>query len=81
MPPALITALFGLGREFVCIVRAVDIMLIVIDGRDVPDLFTYEFSDRRVVQVGCVLERVGAGADCVACAVGTVGVDGDLVAR
>ena len=56
-------------------------MLIVIDGRDVPDLFTHEFSDRRVVQVGGVLKRVGASADRVACAIGTVGVDRDLVAR
>jgi hypothetical protein len=46
-------------------------MLIVIDGRDVPDLVAHEFSDRRVVQVGCVLKRVGARADRVACAIGT----------
>src|SRR5207249_10762172 len=70
----------SLGGEFVGVIGAVKIMLIVIDGGDVPDVFAHEFGDGRVVHVGRVFERIRAGADGVACAVGTVGMDRDLVA-
>ena len=73
--------LLRLGREVVHVVGAVDIMLIVIDGRHVPDALAHQFGDGGVVHVGGVFERVGPGANGVARAGRPVGVHRDFAPR
>jgi len=59
----------------------VQVVAIVVDGGDVKRAALDHFLDGGVVHVGGVLERVGAGADGVARAVRSVGMDGDFLAE
>src|SRR6266481_1006429 len=59
----------------------VQVVAIVVDGGDVKGAAAGHFLDGGVVHVGGVFEGVGAGADGVARAIGSVGMDGDFFAE
>src|SRR5258708_1716202 len=59
----------------------VQVVAIVINGRHIKRAALGHFLDGGVVHVGGMFERVGAGANGVAGAIGSVGVDGDFFAE
>jgi len=59
----------------------VQVVAIVINGWHIKRAATRHFLDGGVVHVGGVFEGVGAGADSVARAIGSVGMDGDFFAE
>jgi len=62
-------------------VSVIDVIAIVIDGGDVEGAPPGHFVNGGVVHVRGVLDGIGAGAHGVACAIGTVGMDGDFLAE
>src|SRR5260221_5552515 len=59
----------------------VQVIAVVVDSRHIKSAALGHFLDGGVVHVGGVFERVGASANGVARAIGSVGVDGDFFAE
>ena len=73
--------LFRARREMVDRVCVLHVVLVVIDRRSIVSLSLDHFRNRLIVHIRCVFERIGAGANGIACAARTVRMNRDFLSE